>query len=100
MPDATLEKIKRLVRSGWWSFGTHVREGLERGEFERRDIENSIESGKIRRVQRDEQKAAIDGNKYVIVGRSHNGLPFETVGKIVSLDEERQYFVCTAYRRK
>ncbi len=52
------------------------------------------------RVQRDEKKVAVDGNKYVIRGRAPSGLPLETVGKIIKGEDGQEYFLISVYEAK
>jgi hypothetical protein len=97
--DPTLRRIRNLVLKEQWEPSGHVRNYIEDGEFELRDIEVSIANGFISESQKDEIGTAVDGRKYTITGRDHCGLPFETVGKIVKGPEGKEYLVITAYRR-
>ena len=96
--DATLSKIRTLIRRTEYSLSKHVREKIVDGEFAQEDIEDSILSGKIIKTQRDDVNTASDGNKYIILGRLASGLPFATLGKL-QWDEENhcEYFVITGY---
>lgn len=68
------------------------------GEYDERDIVASILSGEIVKNQRDEQRTAVDGRKYTIVGDDRAGLAFATVGKIIATAEGKRYFLITAYQ--
>lgn len=69
------------------------------GEFDEDDVEQSILSGSITKVQRDELYGAADGNKYTITGRDSSGLPFMTTGKVIQTFEGTEYFLITAHPR-
>ena len=98
--DTRLERIRRLVLQGQWEPSSHVRQYIQDGEFELRDIEESIATGSITESQNDDVGTALDGRKHTIAGFDHCGLPFETVGKIVEGPEGNEYFVITAYQRR
>ncbi|MHC4698804.1 MAG: hypothetical protein ACYTFA_18915 [Planctomycetota bacterium] len=100
MPDANLEKIQRLVRCHQWRLSSHVLEKIEVGVVARGEIRHALLNGKIKRVQRDEEKVAVDGKKYVIRGRAPSGLPLETVGKIIEGGDGKEYFLISVYEGK
>lgn len=100
MAEANLEKIHRLVLRDRWRLGSHVQDKIEVGEFAREEIKCVLLNGEIRRVQPDEQQVAVDGNKYVILGRAPSGLPLKTVGKIIRGEDEQEYFLISVYVSK
>ena len=100
MAEANLEKIKRLVELDRWWPGSHVLNKIKVGEVARKEIRHALLNGEITRVQRDEQQVAVDGNKYVILGRAPSGLPLETVGKIIEREDGHKYFLISVYASK
>ena len=100
MADAKLEKIQRLVLCDRWRLASHVLDEIEVGEVAKDEIQHALLNGEIRRVQRDEKKVAVDGNKYVIRGRAPSGLPLETVGKIIKGEDGQEYFLISVYVSK
>ena len=100
MVDKRLQQIQLLILCRQWTISRHVLADIENGEFDEKDIETSIMSGWIDHSQKDEMQAAVDGRKYIIIGKSYSGLPFETVGKIVEGIQGEEYFVITAFKRK
>jgi len=79
---------------------SHVMDGIESGEVERRDIKHAILNARLVETMRDEMKVAVDGNKYVLRGRARSGLPLETVGKIIQGVDEHEYFLISVYVSK
>lgn len=100
MADAKLKKIHCLVLRDRWRLASHVLDEIEVGEVALRDIEHAILSGKIIDVRRDELKVAVDGKKYLILGRAPSGLPLETVGKIIQGEDGLEYFLISVYARR
>lgn len=90
--------IRKLIRCDDYQLSNHLYNKLADGEFALADIENSILSGRISKIEKDELCCSIDHKKYVIIGKSQNGLPFETVGKLIEGFEGEKYFIITAYR--
>ncbi|MBL7219805.1 MAG: DUF4258 domain-containing protein [Phycisphaerae bacterium] len=91
--------IQTLVRFGDYEVSRHVYDYLEDGDFKLDDIENSILNGKLEKTQNDKKCESVNGKKYTIRGRCRNGLPFETVGKLMESDDGEYYFLITAGKR-
>ena len=99
MDDHRLEKIRKLVLRGNWIPSQHVIEDyLITGECTREDIEQSVLTGRIYKVEKDPIGTALDGKVYTISGKSVYGLGFETAGKIIKRPDGNFYFVITAYK--
>jgi hypothetical protein len=98
--ESPLDTIRSLVRSERWLLAVHVQEDLEVGAYEVCDLERSICTGTITKIERDELCEAIDRKKYVISGVDQYGLAFETCGKIVDWIEGHTYFFITAYKER
>ncbi len=89
--ESPLDTIRSLVRSERWLLAVHVQEDLEVGAYEVCDLERSICTGTITKIER---------KKYVISGVDQYGLAFETCGKIVDWIEGHTYFFITAYKER
>ena len=61
------------------------------------DIQHCVLTGKVHKRERDDQGTAIDGFKYVIVGRTTGGRAFYVCGKIRHDDDGRHFFIITAH---
>ena len=93
--------IKELVMNGDYHYSNKVREYIEEGWYQEDDLERSICSAtRIHKVEDDELKAAVDGNKYTILGRDSQGEPFYTCGKIILSKDNRKYFFITAHESR
>ena len=97
--SVVLGKIRGLVRSGRYDLSIHVLKKIQEGEFELDDLKCSVINGNISKIQNDELKQSKDGRKYVILGPTPSGMPFESVGKIMEADNGAEYIFITAYRR-
>lgn len=91
--------IQKLFRCNDYFLSGYAYDKLSDGEFALRDIESCILEGSVRQIRRDKLDASKDGKEYVISGRSSNGLPFETVGKLIDTVDGEKFFLITAYRR-
>lgn len=94
-----LAVIKELVMNGQSHYSKKVRDLIGDGWFQEEDLEQCICSAtKIHKVEDDEQKTAMNGKKYTILGRDTLRKPFYTCGKIIlSAQENRMYFFITAH---
>ena len=93
-----LEVIKRLVLAGDYDYSNKVRTFIEDGSFGEVDLEYCIRSAtEINKTENDELKKAIDGKKYVILGRDTFGSLFYTCGKIIKGAGGHIYFFITAH---
>jgi hypothetical protein len=94
-----LREIQRLVDHGQYRYSRKVEELIEDGYIDEDDLEHCILSAqRIAKRQRDELGQAIDGMKYVILGRDTHGRPFYTVGKMLRAPRGRLYFFITAHQ--
>ncbi len=92
------ERIRLLVRSEQYHLSGHVvNDKIAQHDYLVEDIVDSILSGTIDKVERDERGVSVDGKKYTILGRTRDGLLHYTVGKIVSADDDELYYVITIY---
>ncbi len=95
----TLEEIKLLVSTGRYGYSAKVRTFMEDGWYSEEDIERCISTAtKIYKVERDELKTAVDGKKYVILGKDTYGCLFYTCGKVKKDEESKLYFFITAHK--
>jgi hypothetical protein len=95
----TLKEIKPLVEQGLYHYSKKVREKIEEGFFDERDLENCILSAtKIHKKEKDELGQAVHGMKYVILGRDTHGRPFYTVGKVIQGTEGKLYYYISAHQ--
>ncbi len=93
-----LEEIKLLVSQEDYDYSSKVRGFIEDGWYEEEDLEHCIcHAERIYKKENDELKTAVDGKKYVIVGKDRNGRSFYTVGKILKDDKDKFYFFITAH---
>ena len=75
----------------------HALTDIEQGEYDDRDITHSILTGSLRKVEADDQRRAVDGKIYTIVGEDRRGLAFGTVGKMIKGPQGKVYFLITAF---
>jgi len=95
----TLEEIKLLVEQGFYHYSKKVREEIEEGFFDERDLESCILSAtKIHKKEKDELGQAVHGMKYVILGRDAHGRPFYTVGKVILGANGKLFFFISAHQ--
>lgn len=95
----TLEQIRQLVAQRRYRYSLKVRELIEEGFFEEEDMVCCILSAtRIHKRERDEQRQAVHGMKYVILGRDTRGQLFYTVGKPVQNPQGLLYFYITAHQ--
>jgi hypothetical protein len=95
----TLTEIKRLIRRRKYLYSQKIRNLIEDGFFEEADMEQCILSAtRIYKKERDELGQAVDGMKYVILGKDTYGRPFYTAGKVLSDADGRIYFYITAHQ--
>ncbi|MGA7218063.1 MAG: hypothetical protein WBX38_07105 [Candidatus Sulfotelmatobacter sp.] len=85
------------MRAELYEMASKVYRFIEDGVFTPQDIENSICTGNVRKIERDELLQSIGNKKYVIVGHDMQGYGFYTVGKIVTSDEGEMYYIITAH---
>ena len=97
-PHEAGERIRLLVRSGHYHLSAHVVNGkIAQNDYLVEDVVDSILSGTIDKVGRDEVGGSVDGKKYTILGQTRDGIFLYTVGKIVRADDGELYFVITIY---
>lgn len=95
----TLEEIQLLVLKGRYNYSYKVRTFMEKGWYSEEDLECCIRSAtKIYKVEKDEKKTSVDGNKYVIIGKDTYGCLFYSCGKIIKDEEGKLYFFITAHK--
>jgi hypothetical protein len=95
----SLGEIQQLVAERRYKYSKKVREFIEEGFFEEEDLVHCILSAKnIHKKERDELKQAVDGMKYVIIGRDTLGQLFYTVGKVIKGPQGIFYFYITAHQ--
>lgn len=92
-----LPLIRYLIRAELYDMASKVYRFIEEGRFTPEDIENAICTGYVQKTERDELGQAIGNMKYVIVGYDTCGYAFYTVGKIMTSDDGRFYFLITAH---
>ncbi len=93
--------IQKLVRMEYVEFSDHVYMAISIGDYDDRDILDSIQNAVSIKKQKDEMRNSKDGWKYIITGLDRSGLSFDTVGKIVDGDNDDDcFFVITAYGRR
>lgn len=81
-----------------YNYSNHIRDRIEAGEYGEDDLEHCIKTAtKIHKVERDELKTAVDGEKYVILGRDTHGCLFYTCGKLKKDENGKLYFFVTAH---
>lgn len=96
-----LAVIKELVVNGNYHYGGKVRSLIEDGWFQEEHLEQCIcTATRIHKVEDDEQKTAMNGKKYTILGRDTQGQPFYTCGKIILAEAGRLYFFITAHEAR
>jgi len=93
----TLEEIKHLVVTGNYDYSAKVRGLMEDGWYSEEDLETCVCSATgIYKKERDELGTALDGFKYVILGKDTHGCLFYTCGKGKKDDKGKLYFFITA----
>ena len=97
LPDPRLVRIRRLVLAGRYRVSSHVHSSVADGEIDFDAIPHSIVNAVTMERHRDQEKASVDGWKYVITGPDAGGLAFRTVGKTVEGPDGEEYFVITAF---
>ncbi len=97
-----LRIIKALVCERRYQYSAKVQEFIELGEFELEDLERCILSAReIQKVEPDEMRVSVDGNKYTVLGLDTHGIAFYTCGKIIRVpDDEELYFFITAHEQQ
>ncbi len=91
------DRIRQLVRADNYYPSKHVFDKIAQNDYLFEDIKDSILSGTIDKVERDEVGDSVDGKKYTFLGRTRDGILTYTVGKIVEADDGKLYFVITIY---
>ena len=95
----TLADIKNLIESRDYEITQKIKAFIDDGFFEREDLECCVLSAtRVYKRERDEQKQAVDGFKYTIVGWDTSGFRFYTVGKVLQDYTGRYYFFITAHQ--
>ena len=95
----TLKDIKLLVEQGFYHYSKKVREAIEEGFYDERDLESCILSAtKIHKKEKDELGQAVHGMKYIILGRDTHGHPFYTVGKVIQGAGGKLYYYISAHQ--
>jgi hypothetical protein len=90
--QATIDRLRDLIRSLNYAVSIHAAEELEDDNFTVLDLENIILTGSIVERQRDRQTREV---KYIVRGNTLSDVPAETV---VKLAPEGTLFVLTVYR--
>lgn len=94
----TLKEIKQLIVRKKYDYSQKVRDSIEDGFFEEEDMEQCILSAtRIYKKEKDELGQAVDGMKYVILGKDTHGQLFYSVGKVLSGINGRIYFYISAH---
>lgn len=94
----TLNDIKTLIGRKQYLISSKVEDLIEDGYFSEADLEHCIFTAtRVYKRERDELKQAVDGMKYVIIGRDTHGHLFYTAGKVVRSYTGRSYFFITAH---
>lgn len=93
-----LEDIKALIIQNNYDYSNKVRGFIEDGWYGEDDLEFCIcHAEKIYKKEKDELKTAVDGKKYVIIGKDTHGRLFYTLGKVIKNDDGKLYFFITAH---
>ena len=92
MAQATINRLRDLIRSLNYAVSIHAAEELDDDNLTVLDLENIILTGAIVERQRDRQTREV---KYVVRGNTLSDVPAETV---VKLAPEGNLFVITVYR--
>jgi len=83
---------------GKYDYSDKVRTFINDGWYCEEDLECCIRTAtEIHKVERDELKTAIDGKKYVILGKDTHGCLFYTCGKLKRDENGKLYFFITAH---
>jgi len=97
----TLDEIKQLILEQDYDYSYKVREFMENGWYCNEDLEECVLSAKaFHKIENDEMKTAVDGKKYVILGKDGCGQRFYTCGKVLKDGNGKFYFFITAHRAK
>ena len=91
MAQATINRLRDLIRSLNYAVSIHAAEELDDDDLTILDLENIILTGAIIERQRDRQTREV---KYVVRGNTLDGLPAEAVTKIAP---GSNLFVITLY---
>ena len=89
--------ICELVGDRCWKFSAKAYLAEQMGDFTFDDLQHCVLTGRGRKRKRDEQGTAVDGFKYVILGRTIGGRPFYVCGKIRHDDDGRHFYIITAH---
>lgn len=92
MAQATINRLRDLIRSLNYAVSIHAAEELEDDNLTILDFENIILTGAIVERQRDRQTREV---KYIVQGNTLSGVPAETVVKIAP---GGNLFAITVYR--
>ena len=92
MAQATINRLRDLIRSLNYAVSIHVAEELDDDDFTILDLENIILTGAVVERQRDRQTREV---KYIVRGHTLSGVPAEAV---VKLAPDGNLFVITFYR--
>ena len=92
MAQATINRLRDLIRSLNYAVSIHAAEKLDDDNLTILDLENIILTGAIVERQRDRLTREV---KYVVRGHTLSDIPVETVVKIAP---EGNLFVITVYR--
>jgi Domain of unknown function (DUF4258) len=79
MTQATISRLRQLIRSLRYVVSTHAAEELEDDNLSILDLENIVLTGQIQERQRDAQTREI---KYVVAGVTLDGTAAEIVAKV------------------
>jgi len=92
-----LTLIRALVCRSQYRLSGKVELLIAEGYFDVEDIEACIQTGSVRKTERDELACCIGNKKYEIQGCDTQGHLFYTVGKIITSSDGKLYFVITAH---
>ena len=91
MPQATINRLRDLIRSLNYAVSIHAAEELDDDNLTILDLENIILTGAIVERQRDRQTREV---KYIVRGNTLSGIPEEAVVKLAPAGD---LFVLTVY---
>jgi hypothetical protein len=89
--------VCELVGEGSWKFSAKAYLGVQLGDYTFDDLQHCVLTRRVRKRERDEFGTAVDGYKYVILGRTVGGRPFYVCGKIRHDNDGTHFFVITAH---
>lgn len=91
MRDSGITRIHARVRAKQYDMSAHAMEEMAEDNLDIEDIEAAMMRGRIVRIDRDDPR----GTKYVIMGRSIDGIT--PVGVVVRLTSTGRMLIITVY---